>query len=430
MSHNHAIQGRSRRCSRTVSLYTLAGAIVAFSSTSASSATKHATYVLDANSGKVLHSTHGNATRYPASLTKMMTLYVVFDMIKAKRLSLDSRLLITRRAAAQQPSKLGVKAGTRIPMRTAILSLITKSANDVAVAVAENLAGTEEKFARYMTWRARQIGMKNTTFKNASGLTAKGQLTTAKDMATLGLRLSQDHPKLFRLFRTKYFRHAGKRYKNHNSLLFNYAGTEGIKTGYTRASGFNLVTSVRKGKRHVIAVVMGGKTAKKRDATMRALLRANIRRASTRKRKLRRKVPKPQLVAQAQPIRKVRKITKTRVNGLSKNQAVRKVTRDVGTVPSPEIAVQTASAPYKANGPYHVQVGSHLSEASAQRQLRDIMERASGIVGAHKPVMLTFDRNDQRWYRARFSGFSKSAARDACQDLKSRKIDCIVMTAH
>ncbi len=405
----------------------LAGAFVLLATSSAQAATKHAAFVLDANTGKVLHSAHANAKRYPASLTKMMTLYVVFDMIKAKRLSLDSKLLITRKAAAQQPSKLGVKAGTRIPMRTAIRSLVTKSANDVAVAVAENLAGTEQKFARYMTWRARQLGMLNTTFKNASGLTSKGQITTARDMATLGLRLSQDHPKLFKFFKTKYFSHAGKRYKNYNSLLFNYAGTEGIKTGYTRASGFNLVTSVRKEKRHVIAVVMGGKTAKKRDATMRALLQANVRRGSTRK--IRRKVPKPQLVAQAQPTRKVRKIAARRVNGLSRTSPAKPATRTAVAVPQPEIATQTASAPRKANGPYHVQVGSHSSETSAQRQLRDIMKRAAGIIGDYAPVTLTYDRNDQRWYRARFSGFSKTDARSACQDLKTRKIDCIVMAA-
>lgn len=401
----------------------VACAIMLLASTSAAAATKHAALVLDANTGKVLHSAHADAKRYPASLTKMMTLYVVFDMIKAKRLSLDSKLLITRRAAAQQPSKLGVKAGTRIPMRSAIRALVTKSANDVAVAVAENLAGTEAKFAKYMTWRARQIGMLNTTFKNASGLTAKGQLSTARDMATLGLRLSQDHPKLFKFFKTKYFRHGGKRYKNYNSLLFNYAGTEGIKTGYTRASGFNLVTSVRKGKRHVIAVVMGGKTAKKRDATMRALLRANVRRGSTRKKF--RKVPKPQLVAQAQPTRKARKIRKRSARGLSKKNPVKTIAANSSPVPLPQIA----SAPRGISGPYHVQVGSHTSETSAHRQLRDIMKRAANIVGDYSPVTMTFDRNEQRWYRARFSGFSKTDARTACADLKSRKIDCIVMAA-
>jgi len=408
----------------------LAAALCIGTALPAQAATKHAALVLDANTGKVLHSAHADAVRYPASLTKMMTLYIVFDMIKAKRLTLDSRLVITRRASKQQPSKLGLKAGTRITIRDAIRSLVTKSANDVATAVAENLAGTEAKFARYMTWRARQLGMPKTTFKNASGLTAKGQVTTARDMATLGLRLADDHPKLFRYFKTRYFKHGKKRYKNHNSLLFNYKGTEGIKTGYTRASGFNLVTSVRQNKRHVIAVVLGGKTGRKRDATMRKLLRANMKRAS--RRKTRRAVPKPQLVAQAKPARTVRKIKVRKIAGLSKDKALstsrpKSATR-VASLGN-KVAISPATAPRKVAGPYHVQVGSHTNEQSAQRQLRDVMKRAAEIVGDYAPVTVAFDLKETRWYRARFSGFSKTAARTTCENLKSQKIDCLVMAA-
>ncbi|MEO0617788.1 MAG: D-alanyl-D-alanine carboxypeptidase [Pseudomonadota bacterium] len=410
---------------------------------SAQAASKHAALVLDAKTGRVLHASNADASRYPASLTKMMTLYVVFDMIKAKRVSLDSKLVITKRAAGQQPSKLGLRAGSRITMRDAIRALVTKSANDVATAVAENLAGTEAKFARYMTWRARQLGMLKTTFKNASGLTARGQKTTARDMATLGLRLAEDHPKLFKFFKTRYFKHGKRRYKNFNSLLFNYAGTEGIKTGYTRASGFNLVTSVRKDRRHVIAVVMGGKTARKRDSTMRKLLRANVKRAS--RTRTRRTVPKPQLVARAQKPnvrpkrvakaqRAVRKIKTRKFAGLSNNAGAIAKRRSVTQVASRGDTANDAtermiSATATGTGRYHVQVGSHTNETSAKRQLRDVLQRASELVDGHPPVTVPFDRGATRWYRARFAGFSKQAARSACASLKDRKIDCLVMAA-
>ncbi|MGI9405459.1 MAG: serine hydrolase [Hyphomicrobiaceae bacterium] len=413
--------GAVRHPVRGLAVTGLAAVALAGATDGAYAAQKYAAFILDANTGKTLHSAHADAQRYPASLTKMMTLYVVFEMIKKKRLTLDSELVITKRAASQQPSKLGVKAGTRVAMRDAIRALITKSANDVAVAVAENLAGTEAKFARYMTWRARQLGLRHTTFRNASGLTAPGQKTTARDMATLGLRLAEDHPKLFRFFRTRYFKYGKKSYKNHNKLLFNFAGTEGIKTGYTRASGFNLVTSVRKGKRHVIGVVMGGKSGRRRDAKMRSLLRAHVKRASTRR--TRTKVPVPQLVAQANPKQKNKTVKPRRIAELTKAPANRAAFK----VPSPQPAKRSSAA--KADGPYHVQVGAHADEKSANRHLHQVLRKAGSIVGNHAPVTMAFDRNDRRWYRARFAGFSRSAARSACQNLKQRKIDCIVMAA-
>ncbi|MEL6289178.1 MAG: D-alanyl-D-alanine carboxypeptidase [Pseudomonadota bacterium] len=407
----------------------------------AAAASKHAAIVLDAKTGKVLHAANADARRYPASLTKMMTLYVVFDMLEAKRITLDSKLVVTKRAAGQTPSKLGLKRGSRITIRQAIRALITKSANDVATAVAENLAGTEAKFARYMTWRARQIGLKNTTFRNASGLTRKGQITTARDMAQLGLRLAEDHPKYFKYFKTRYYRHGKKRYKNFNSLLFNYKGTDGIKTGYTRASGFNLVSSVRKNRRHVIAVVMGGKTGRARDATMRKLLRANVKRASTRRTRPLPGVRKPVAVAAKRaPVRTanagtraVRKIKVRKFSGVSKATPV---TRPE-TVPSPRVARSIASASGNTTrtgaaprGRYHVQVGSHADADAAARQLRDVLQRARQIIEGYPPVTVPFEHKSRRWYRARFAGVSRSAARSACADLKSQKIDCIVMAAN
>lgn len=259
----------------------------------ATSADKSASMVLDANTGEVLYARNGDARRYPASLTKMMTLYMVFDEIKAGRLTFKTPIPMTASAAKRPPSKLGIKPGRTILLKHAVRALVTKSANDVAAAVAEHIAGSEAAFARRMTHRARSIGMPSTTFKNASGLTQAGQVTTARDMITLALRLQDDHPKYFHLFSTRAFKYHGKTYRNHNTLLRSMRGVNGIKTGYTRASGFNLVTSMRHGKKHLVAAVFGGKTARARNSRMRSLLYRYMRKASTRKTRK----PAPMLIA-------------------------------------------------------------------------------------------------------------------------------------
>jgi D-alanyl-D-alanine carboxypeptidase len=226
---------------------------------------KYAAIVIDAASGKVLHADQADELRYPASMTKMMTLYLVFERLQSNELSYETRLLIDGHAAAQPPSKLGLKPGSSISVRDAIGALATKSANDVAAAVATHIAGSEPAFARLMTQKARALGMMHTQFRNASGLPDRQHRTTARDMATLSLRLMRDFPVQSRVFRTRSFTYANHAYRNHNGLLFRFRGTDGIKTGYTRMSGFNLATSVRRDGRHLIAVVMGGRTARSRD---------------------------------------------------------------------------------------------------------------------------------------------------------------------
>ena len=241
----------------------------------------YAAMVIDANTGAVLHNQSGDAPRYPASLTKMMTLYMTFELIEQGRLDYSSKIKITDEAAAVAPSKLDLEPGEEIALIDAIKALITKSANDVAVSLAQHIGGSEANFARLMTAKARQIGMTQTTFKNASGLPDEAQTTTARDMLTLALRLQDDFPRHYKLFATRTFTYAGHTYRNHNTLLNRYPGTEGIKTGYTRASGFNLVTSVRRDGKQVVAAVFGGKTAKIRNAKMQALLNKTLAKAST-----------------------------------------------------------------------------------------------------------------------------------------------------
>lgn len=258
-------------------------------------APKQAAFVIDANTGKALHAQAADEPRFPASLTKMMTLYMVFGEIERGRLTFQSRIRFTERATGVAPSKLGLKVGEEITVLNAVKALIVKSANDVAVAVAEHIGGTEHQFARMMTERARQIGMGSTTFRNASGLPDPVQHSTARDMVTLALRLQEDFPQHYHLFSTVSFAHGGKTYRTHNTLMLAFPGMDGIKTGYTRASGFNLVSSVRAGGKHVVGAVFGGKTAATRNAHMRSLLFAALEKAST----TRTRKGGPMLVAEA-----------------------------------------------------------------------------------------------------------------------------------
>ncbi len=250
----------------------------------AEAAPRFAAIAVDARTGAILYSNDINGTRYPASLTKMMTLYVVFQDLKAGKIKLSTPLRVSARAASMAPSKLGLKPGTTITVEDAIKALVVKSANDVAATVAENLGnGSEATFAVRMTQVARSIGMSRTTFKNASGLPNPGQVTTAKDMATLGLRLMRDYPQYYPYFRVTSFRFRGTVIRTHNRLLGNFKGTDGIKTGYISASGFNLVTSTMRDGRRVVGVVMGSKSAGRRNAYMIAMLQKALGKAKSGK---------------------------------------------------------------------------------------------------------------------------------------------------
>lgn len=252
--------------------------------------------VIDANTGNVISSHAADEPRYPASLTKMMTLYVIFDLIEQGKLSYDTKIRVSSTAAATAPSKLGLEAGAEIALIDAVKALITKSANDMAVAIAEHIAGSERKFAALMTQKARQIGMASTTFKNPHGLPDGEQVTTARDMITLGLHLQDDFPKHYQLFSTREFRFAGEVHRNHNTLLFHYEGTDGIKTGYTQSSGFNLVANVRRGQKHVMGVIFGGGSAAARNQNMRTLLNIALLKGSTVKTR------QPTLIARARNV--------------------------------------------------------------------------------------------------------------------------------
>jgi len=233
---------------------------------------KYASIIMNEKTGKIYHSINADTRNYPASLTKIMTIYMIFDKLQKNKISMQTKLKVSRRASLQPPSRLGLHPGQTISVKQAILSLVTKSANDVATVVAENFEKTERKFAYEMTKKAKSIGLTRTIFKNASGLPNKGQLSTARDMAKLAIIIKKKFPEYFYFFNKKSFVFKGIEYRNHNNLLGSYFGTDGIKTGYTNASGFNLVASVERNGQRIIGVVFGGRTARSRDKHMIKLL--------------------------------------------------------------------------------------------------------------------------------------------------------------
>jgi D-alanyl-D-alanine carboxypeptidase len=239
--------------------------------------------IVDGNSGAVLSSNNPDAIRRPASLTKIMTLYLLFERLEAGKMKLDTEMEVSEHASEQAPTKLGLKPGQTLRVEDAIKGLVTRSANDAAVVIAEAIAGDEDEFAKLMTRKARSLGMSKTTYRNASGLPNDEQLTSARDQATLGRAIQDRFPRYYRYFATTVFNFRGQSIRNHNRLLGNVEGVDGIKTGYTRASGFNLVSSIRRGNRYLVGVVLGGRSGGSRDATMRNLLAENIEKGATKR---------------------------------------------------------------------------------------------------------------------------------------------------
>src|SRR4249919_928289 len=239
--------------------------------------------IVDGNSGAVLSSNNPDGIRRPASLTKIMTLYLLFERLESGKMKLDSEMDVSEFASEQAPTKLGLRPGQTLKVEDAIKGLVTRSANDAAVVIAENIAGNETDFARLMTRKARSLGMTKTVYRNASGLPNDDQVTTARDQSTLGRAIQDRFPRYYRYFATTAFNYRGQSIRNHNRLLGSVEGVDGIKTGYTRASGFNLVTSMRRGNRHLVGVVMGGRSGGSRDAIMRNLLAENLEKAATKR---------------------------------------------------------------------------------------------------------------------------------------------------
>ena len=395
-----------------------------------------ASIVVDMNSGSILHAQAAETPRSPASLTKMMTLYMLFGYLRAGKIRAETELAVTPYAASQAPTKLGLKAGTTIKVSDAAKALVTQSANDAAATIAENLAGTEENFARLMTDTGRRIGMTKTIFRNASGLPNEEQITTARDMAILAAHLIHDYPEYYSVFETRYFSFKGRKYRNHNKLLFGFKGTDGIKTGYTRASGFNLTASVHRGNKHLLAVVLGGRTGSQRDVATRALLDKHFAAASETK-------PTPaqrmaSLVgAPPPPLPAIKKPVFAMAAAVPASAPVPAPAEGDFAEPAAPIkgaplsgpAAKTVTKPVRYAGAYHVQVGAYMSQVEAENRLGMVHQRATDLLEGHLPFTASFMKDDKEWYRARFAGFSQDDAKATCVALKKLSLDCAVMRA-
>jgi D-alanyl-D-alanine carboxypeptidase len=264
-------------------LHALLFGVVAFFTPFVAHAAPYASMIMDARSGEVLYSRNADTRLHPASLTKMMTLYVVFDAVQRGEISMDTEVRISKKAAAEPPSKLGLKAGQKIKLRFLVRAAAVKSANDAATAMAEAISGSEAAFARRMNRTAKAIGMTRTTFKNAHGLTEKGHLSTARDMTVMGRRLFYDYPDYYNLFSRRATDAGIRDVANTNRRLLNsYEGADGIKTGYTRAAGYNLVASAKRGRERVIATVFGGRSVATRNAHVAELLDKGFKLAPSR----------------------------------------------------------------------------------------------------------------------------------------------------
>ena len=381
---------------------------------------RYASVVIDADSGQVLHGRHADTKRYPASLTKMMTLYMTFEALEKGRLKLGQSLTASKRAAGMPPSRLGLKRGDKIKVRDVILALVVKSANDAAVVIAEELGGTEIKFAKLMTAKAKALGMTRTSFRNASGLHNRHQKSTARDMARLAAALLRDFPDYYHYFSSKSFKYGKRTYRNHNSLLRYYEGADGMKTGYVRASGFNLVASAERANRRVIGVVFGGKSARSRDAHMRTLLDRGFK-------QLTRAVAKAPDPPRRNPLRvataqKPASATQTASLGSSVALSPAPATNIATTAP------QTGAANPPRLGSWGVQVGAFSRFAPAQLAATQAARRVPTILLDTRSVIETIERSaGGPLYRARLIGLSETSAREACRKLKEMRHSCVVV---
>jgi D-alanyl-D-alanine carboxypeptidase len=392
---------------------------------------RYAAFVADANSGEILHSRLADARRYPASLTKMMTLYLLFEAIEHGDLTLASTLTASRIAASQQPSNLNLSDGDTLNVETAIRALVIKSANDVAVVVAEELAQTERAFAVEMTARARELGLSNTTFRNASGLPNSRQVTTARDMARLTLALRRDFPQYMHYFSERSFSYGGRTYRSHNNLIGRVEGVDGMKTGYIRASGFNIATTANRDGRRLVAVVMGGPTAAYRDAHAEQLINAAYRSLDNRQALI---VAARDLTPRLNPIRE-QDIIATQIAALDLALPVAQgdgetlpalrieMSEDLG--PPPASTQRNTELPSAPAG-WSVQVGAYADEAAARARLETISEISDEIVAAdmHTPQ---FESNGRTLFRARFTNMSASSARSICARLATRDEPCFAV---
>ncbi len=414
-----------RNCARFAAKLLWGGALLVAAILNAGDRAEAAAYaalVMDAATGRILTQVDADAPRYPASLTKMMTLYMLFEALDSKKLTLSSPMKVSALAASRPPSRLGLHIGDTITVREAILALVTKSANDVATVVAEKLGGSESRFAQRMTAMARRLGMKRTTFRNASGLPHRSQLTTARDMAVLGRALLRRFPHYYAYFSEPAFDYDGQRYANHNHLLGNYEGVDGIKTGYIHASGFNLVASAKRDGRRLIGVVFGARSPAERSYKMTGLLDKGFD-----------TLPPVRIALQMNP-RRPAAMTPTMTPAPARESAgtseATTVQAAAGDLPGVMIASNDISAALEvvADRSWGIQVGAFSAPGSALARARSASAlAASNLAGATAEVLAQQNDDGDIHYLSRIHGLTRSDADGACVRLQARRMGCFVV---
>jgi len=444
-----------------------------------------AALVVDANTNKILYAKSENELRHPASVTKVMTLYMLFEQLERGKMTLDSPIRVSRHAASMKPSKLYLSAGDEISAEDAIKALVTRSANDVAAAIAEHIGGSEARFADMMTAKARSLGMSRTVYANASGLPDKRQVTTARDLVLLGRAIQERFPKYYGYFATSNFRYAGQSIRNHNNLLGRIEGVDGIKTGFTNASGFNLLTSVRRDGQHVVAAVLGGTSAAARDRIMANLITDKIHYAShvktapsvfanarmepvvTAKAKAKPETrvqvsraeseaaapARPVQVASTEPVgyhgvsidnanrpslNAAAVVPPAQANGMRwvngsqaadapapkmTTRAEPKYARIEAAAPTKKVASVEKAAPTKTKG-VMIQIGATDAPKKAQALISRAKTASKGKLAKATPVTEKISKGRKTVYRARFAGLSETQAEAACKSLKRSGMSC------
>jgi D-alanyl-D-alanine carboxypeptidase len=441
-----------------------------------------ASIVVDAASGEVLSASNADTSTYPASLTKMMTLYLLFEAMQDGRVKLTDTITFSKNSAGKAATNLNVDSGDRISVETAILALVVRSANDAATAIAEQLGGTEAGFARLMTNKAQMLGMTRTTFRNANGLPDAKQRTTARDMATLSVALIRDFPQYYGYFKRTSFKYRGVTYRGHNKLLKSFKGYDGIKTGYIRASGFNLASSAERDGRRLVVVVLGGSSPSMRDRKVADLLTSGFKSQRGTGTLIAAKAPLSGQVKAAAPA-PADTAAESMVEDVIANilikpaQAASVEERDQpvsalqlaglkgltpllkpGTRPKTEPAAaavalaspvlkpgtsakvdlaeaepfvpdaQATTVVWKADGAYGIQVGAYSKYNAAQKAAQTATKAESQLLADARIIIDTQKMNNgSKLYRARVAGLSKTDAQTACRNLKAKRTDCLVL---
>ncbi|PHS74871.1 MAG: D-alanyl-D-alanine carboxypeptidase [Robiginitomaculum sp.] len=392
---------------------------------------KYASLIIDVDSLEILHARKIDGLRYPASLTKMMTLYLVFDALERGELSLDEPMLISARASRTPPGRLGLRAGRTITVEQAIQALTVKSANDVAVVLAERLGGSEKEFAGLMTQKAKALGMQRTVFRNANGLPDEGQFTTARDMGKLAEALLRTHRKYYPYFSQKTFSYKGRTYINHNTLLDKVDGVDGFKTGYTNASGYNLVLSAERGGRRLIAVVLGGASGRSRDTHMADLIERgfNVKKQVDKNRNIQKKIGQFALNADERKIVRVKApIPKTNTIHAYTLRAAHNMTGNgANTVRVVQGANGMRVSTRVANQGWAIQVGAFSTAAAAKRANLLVKADASLELLSAEEIIIPVKRSAGFIYRARLGQLNHAHAENVCKTLAQQGQACLVV---